>query len=256
MTRRGEALFRLIGDDPRFAWYGRTIILTEVGPDASSLIGDLALIQGAAACYPVTPQQAGGLHSDLQASGFKTDIFNFCILREGDDSVAKAEATLESVPLPDDLVVTRLGTGSPDADLEALAEVTLEAGVLPPPASVLRGKSRRSVILLVRNAAGEPIATAAGVQSFHRDSPLADVCWWGMLATRPARRGQKIGLHLGALAMVTMAREVGFRRFMTGIRSDNAPSLRLCEKLAVTPSGNEMVVAMDPLTFGESQLTK
>jgi len=42
-----------------------------------------------------------------------------------------------------------------------------------------------------------------------------------MLATAPARRGQRLALILGAMAMQAMHEVSGLRDFMTGIETSN-----------------------------------
>lgn len=256
MARKAEALFALVKGDPRFAWYGRNVVLTETGEGALDTFDHLVRLQGATAWYPVPGAEVGQLVEAIEGRGFRTDGFCFCRTAEEADSVALAEAVLDRVALPEDLTLTRLGPDSPDADLDALAEVALSCGVLPPPASVLRGEVRRSVLLLARDRAGMPVATAAAIESFHPDGPLGDTSWWGMLATVPKRRGEGIALRMGAEAMLTMSREHGFRRFMTGIRAENAPSLGLCAKLGVGPTGDEILIAMDPSAFSDARITK
>ncbi len=256
LARKAEALFALVKDDPRFAWFGRQVILTETGEGAIDTMERLACLQGVAACYPVPAAEVGPMTAALEDRGFRIDGFCFCTSADGEDSVALAEGVQNRVALPEDLTLTRLAPDSPDSDLDALAEVTLASGVLPPPASVLRGESRRSVLLLARDGAGRPVAAAASVEIFHAESPLRDIGWWGMLATVPERRGEGIALRMGADAMVTMAREHGYRRFMTGIRADNTPSLGLCARLGVRPSGQEVLIAMDPSAFSDERITK
>ena len=67
----------------------------------------------------------------------------------------------------------------------------------------------------------------------HPASRRATDVFWGMLATREDRRGQRIALLLGAQAIVHMWEKHGARGFMTGVRADNASSQALCNKLGV-----------------------
>lgn len=255
MARRGAALYRLLENDPRFSWYGRNVALADYAAGGTRVLADLVRIQGASVSYLVPRGQIAEAAAALEAEGLKTDWMGFSASAD-DSSPDRAEALLAAHPLPADLTVTRLGPDSPDADLSDLAEVALEAGVLPPPASVLRGEARRGVALLARDDAGQAVSCAASFEIFHPESRLSGFSWWGMLATRPQRQGEKIALLLGARAMLTMTSESGRRRFITGIRDDNAASVALCAKLGVTASGTVMLMGMDPAAFSDARITK
>ena len=73
-----------------------------------------------------------------------------------------------------------------------------------------------------------------------------------MLATRADRRGEKIGLVLGAQAIVHMWERHGARGFMTGVRAENASSQALCAKLGVGPTDWIYAHCIDRGVFGGS----
>lgn len=92
--------------------------------------------------------------------------------------------------------------------------------------------------------------------SHHPADPHAGDAFWGLLATRPDRRGERIALLLGAQAMVTMWEVHGARGFMTGVQGDNASSMALCRRIGVTPSDRTFIGCIDPATFGDPAITK
>ncbi len=255
MSRRGEALFRMVHHDPRYSWYGRNVALADFEQGGVDVLADLTRIQGAAVSYRVPRDKIASVCEALEAKGLRSDWMGFCY-SEDSGSPDRARALLNDVLLPSDVTVTRLAADSGDVDVTDLGEVALESGVLPPPASVLRGEARQGVVLLARDAEGRAIACAAAIETFHPEGTMGDHGWWGMLATRPERRGEKIALHLGARAMATMSEEAGLTRFVTGIRDDNAASLKLCAQLGVRPSPYVIAMAMDPSAFSDTRITK
>lgn len=77
-----------------------------------------------------------------------------------------------------------------------------------------------------------------------------------MLATREDRRGEKIGLLLGAQAIIHMWERHGARGFMTGVRADNQSSQVLCNKLGVSKTDWIYASCIDKEMFGGSSVTK
>lgn len=256
MARRGADLFALVGTDPRFAWYGRNVTLVDFTLDDLDTFEALVRLQGATAGYRVRRDFEEEYKTALEARGLRADVFGFS-LSPDDRSVEKARTVLREFRLPADLEVSLLGPDCPDEDVEAFADIALMADVLPPPDSVLRGQARRGVALVARErGSGRPVGCAASFASFHPESIMSDTCFWGMLATHPDRRGEKIALVLGAQAMVTMFERTGIGKFSTGIRDDNIPSTRLCEKLGVVRSDYLILIGMDPDAFRDARITK
>lgn len=256
MARRGADLFALVGDDPRFAWYGRNVTLADVHASGLDTFEALIRLQGATAGYFVRRDAEAGIRRELEARGLRTDAMGFA-LSPGDRSVELAKNIVESISRPADLDVVTIGPRSPEADLEAFADLSLAQGVLPPPDAVLRGSARRGVALVARErGTGRAVGCAASFANFHPASPMAGMCFWGMLATHPDRRGEGIALVLGARAMLEMRDRTGIGRFSTGIRDDNLPSLRLCSKLGVEKSDYMIVLGMDPDAFADARVTK
>ena len=75
---------------------------------------------------------------------------------------------------------------------------------MPVPGAFMRGQLRQGICLVATDGNGQPVATASSYVLHHPSSPRAPIVFWGMLATREDRRGEKIGLVLGAQAIVHM----------------------------------------------------
>ena len=186
MSRRAQALYNLVKDDPQYTWYGRFVAADfEVGGVETLL--NLIRIQGASPGYFIPIAIADEVDAALEAAGIRQDWYEY-VVTDG-DSIARAKGILAEHALSDDLEVTRLGADSSDADLDAFAEVAGVGGVLPPPASVLRGQAKKGVFLVARDrATGQAVSCAAAVESFHPDSHAGDHGFWGMLSTVPEYR--------------------------------------------------------------------
>ncbi len=255
MSRRAQALFNLVKDDPQYVWFGRFVAPADVPAMGIEAFVNLIRIQGACPGYFIPIGATDEVDAALDAWGMRRDWYEY-VVTDG-DSVARAREILAEHTLGGDLEVTRLGTDSPDEDLDAFAEVAGVGGVLPPPASVLRGEARRGVFLVARDkATGRPVTCAAAVESFHPDSHAGDHGFWGMLSTVPEWRGRKLALILGAQAMVTMSDEHGVSKFTTSVRPSNEGSMALCAKLDMKPGKWRSVVGMDPGQFSGDRVTK
>ena len=255
MTRRAMTLFRLVEDDPRFAWYGRFVALADYNTGGLQTFLDLIRLQGASPSYWLPNAAADEAKTALLNEGFRADRFEYFVT-EG-DSIERAREVLSAHVIGDDVLVSRLGRDSPDDDLDGFAEVAGSGGVLPPPEAVLRGAARKGVFLLARDrASGRAISCAASIETFHARSSRSDHAFWGMLSTMPAWRGRKIALILGAQAMVLFERDFDVSKFTTGVRAENSGSMALCAKLDMRDGKWCSYYGMNPAQFSNARVTK
>jgi len=77
-----------------------------------------------------------------------------------------------------------------------------------------------------------------------------------MLATRPDRKGQRLALILGAMAMREMHVRYGIRRFFTGVQPGNAPSEAVCTRMGLRPKGRATLTVVDPTVLPGGKLTR
>lgn len=61
LMKRSAALWSLLEDNPRYAYYGRLVALSDPAQDMSEILIALAQLQGAAAAYYVPKASADGL---------------------------------------------------------------------------------------------------------------------------------------------------------------------------------------------------
>jgi hypothetical protein len=254
MQRTASALWRLLRDDPRYAYEGRFV--GHDAPLAADVDRIVALVgtQGGSASFFVDGVREGEIVADLRARGFTTDRWDHLMADER--GVALSRAVISSFRLPAGFTLHEVTRATPAAVMVAIGAMALACGVLLPAGKALRGITRDSVFFFIANAAGEPVSCSGAVVRHHVASPFADSCWWGMLATREDARGQGFSRYLGALAMAAMADRFGKRRFYTGVRTENAVSQKLCRRLGLGDHGLVVLAALDPARFGDVKMTR
>lgn len=252
--KRGATLWTLVRNDPRFAFYGRLIGLSQPVDNTAEILAALARLQGAGVCYFLPKSDVPALFSALESDGLSTDRHEHYF--GGEEAYAAAKGVLTDYSLPSDLTVLRLDEDTPGSFIADTVTLMETCGVMPVPASFLRGKQGRGLCLVASDSEGKPVAVATSIFMHPKASPHAKTVFWGMLATRPDRRGQKIALILGAQAIVHMWEQEGARGFMTGVRQDNASSAALCNRLGVADTAWTYAVCVDPQTLGRKSVTK
>ncbi|WP_193142106.1 hypothetical protein [Meridianimarinicoccus sp. MJW13] len=254
LMRRSADLWRLLSSDPRFASYGRLVALSTPVADTAELLISLARLQGAGVCYYLPKTECDALFSQVQALGFGTDRHEH--FRGGKRAYAASRAVLAKHEMPADLSLCRLDRASDTKVVADVAALCQDCGLMPVPGSVMRGVARRGLTLAALDPTGAPVATASAFGLHHPDALHAGDVFWGMLATRPDRRGQKIALLLGAMALCHMWEVEGARGFITGVRADNASSKRLCNRLGVEETAWVYAQCLDRALLGTGRVTK
>jgi hypothetical protein len=254
LSRRSADLWSLLRDNPRYAYYGRLVALSDPGPDAADILYAMAKLQGAAVSYFYPANTATGLFAELEERGLATDRHEH--FRGGEAALAASRRAREDFALPVDLGVSAIDASTPRELVREVAELCQSCDVMPVPGSIMRGQARDGICLVATDRNGRPVATASSYMIHHPSSPRAKDAFWGMLATRKDRRGERIALLLGAQAIVHMWEHHGARGFMTGVRADNASSQALCNKLGVSATDWIYASCIDREMFGGSSVTK
>ncbi|MDU8909790.1 hypothetical protein [Aestuariicoccus sp. MJ-SS9] len=249
---RAWQLWTLLRDDPRFYCHGRGVGLADWNSGDIREQKALARLQGIGAVEGVPDPEDHCAR--LETRGLRTDRFNRW--QSGPDVLDIARSVRNARPLPPDLTVQATGSDTPADEMAGLDALTQGCGVLLPMGAFLRGHDRPTVCLYASDGAGRIVGAAASIAQFHPDHPKGGTAWWGMLSTDESRRGERIALILGAMAMLEMNARFGFATFSTGIREGNAPSEALCTKLGLRPTGDAVVIAIDPATFAADRVTK
>ncbi len=250
LSRRSLNLWTLLNDNPRYAYYGRLVSLSDPAADTADILAALARLQGAAVSYFYPASEAATLYVELETRGLATDRHEHYL--GGEEALAASRKVLATYALPGDLTVSIVAGDTPRGLVRAIAELSQSCDVMPVPGAIMRGQLRQGICLVAVDGNGLPVATASSYVLHHQASPRASIVFWGMLATRADRRGEKIGLVLGAQAIVHMWEHHGARGFMTGVRADNASSQALCAKLGVGPTDWIYAQCIDRSVFGGS----
>jgi Acetyltransferase (GNAT) family len=254
LSRRSASLWSLLRDNPRYAYYGRLVALSDPGQDTADVLSAMAKLQGTAVCYFYPADAATSLFAQLKARGFTTDRHE--LFWGGESALAASRRAREDFALPPDLSISTIDADTPRELVRDVAQLCQSCDVMPVPAPCMRGKVRSGVCLVAIDLNGRPVATASSYMMHHPSSPRAKDVFWGMLATREDRRGEKIALLLGAQAITHMWEHHGARGFMTGVRADNSSSRAICNKLGVGTTEWIYAWCIDKELFGLSSVTK
>jgi len=254
LARRSARLWRLLRDNPRYAYYGRLVALSEPGEDAADVLSDMARLQGAAVSYFYPADDAAALFAQLEDRGLATDRHEH--FWGGEAALAASRRALQDLALPADLTVSAIDADTPREVVRDVAELCQACDVMPVPGSIMRGQGRAGICLVATDQESRPVATASSYMIHHPASPRSKDAFWGMLATRQDRRGEKIALLLGAQAIIYMWERHGARGFMTGVKADNRSSQALCRKLGVTASDWIYASCIDKEMFAGPSVTK
>lgn len=254
LLRRGRALYALLADTPEASYYGRAVGVLAADAKGRALLPHLVTLQGASNFFAVPDADVAGLQADMEAQAYATT--HYATWTGGQTALAAAEQILADHALPDDVSLRVIDDTSPSDDLALLAEVSLTAGVLPISGAVLRGTLKPGLGIVAVDATGRPVSCAAAASFAHPHSALADMAWWGMLATHPDRRGQRLALILGAHAIREMHRRYGTARFFTGVQPGNAPSEAVSGKCGLTCNDSAILTVIDPSAVADGKLTK
>jgi acetyltransferase (GNAT) family protein len=253
--KRSRQLWRLLKHDPKYSSYGRLVcVVGGAGAESVDIMDNLVRLTGAGSFQYFPAEQADALCADLDEIGLNAGRWEQCW--GGSDAYAKSKQILADLTLPQDLTLVQLSGDSPASLVRATADLSMDCGVMPALGRTMRGLEAPGLCLVALDGSGTPVATASSYRGMHADCPYADHAFWGALATRPDRRGEKLAMILGASAIVHMWEQLGTRGFYTGIKADNAGSMAVCAKQGVVRSEWAFIACSDPARFGDTPLTK
>ncbi len=255
LLRRGRGLAALLGQDRRYSYYGRTVGFP--GPEDGDVdqLAALSIVQGFAACGAVPSTDVETIKASLVARGLVPALWDKW---EGSrPAIAAARRVVETLSLPEDVTMLSLEPSTPEGLVASLADMALGCGVLPPCGEVLRGLLRPAVCLVAVDRSSKVVSCAASSAYAHEDHPrFGGQAWWGMLATDPARRGQRLSLVLGAHALLQMESRFGFGDFMTGVEPGNRPSEAICARMGLSKGQFAIIGCADPRALASGRMTK
>lgn len=253
--RRGRSMYDLLGHDPRYTYYGRGVGLATPDDGNPDRLAALVALQGNSSYGIVPDDRLPALCDAVEARGLS--VTRYVRWTGGADVLAAARGIVADTAPPDDLTLCQIGPDTPGDALAQLAAVALACGVVPPAGAVLRGLRRPGVAFVALDRDGRGVACAGAAAFLHSDRAAEDgYCWWGMLATLPERRGARLSLLLGAMAMIAMSDRYGATSFFTGVEVGNSPSEAVCTRIGLRPGGTSILVAADPTLIPGGRLTK
>lgn len=255
LLRRGRGMATLLGKDRRYSYYGRTVGLVEPEDGDIDQLAALATVQGNAAYGAVPLDQVEGIKTSMQTRGLVP--MHYDKWQGAHPAIAAARQVVATLSLPEDVTMLRLDASTEHSKLSSLADMALSCGVLPLCGEVLRGLLRPAVCLVAIDRASKVVSCAASSAYAHEDHPkLGRQAWWGMLATDPLWRGQRLSLVLGAHALLEMETRFGFCDFMTGVEPGNAPSESICDRMGLSRGSSAIIGCADPRALASGRMTK
>ena len=255
VLRRGRALFDLIRDRPHFTYYGRTVGVFSPEDAPLDQVIALARLQGYSNFGCVANDRVAALSEAARAQGLQP--MHYARWVGAGQTLEAARRMMDTRPLPEGLRAQWLTRDTPPDICASFADMALSCGVLPPNLAVLRGDLRPGACLMAIDAAGAVVSCAAAAAFAHEEHPSGKAeCWWGMLATRDAARGQGLSLRLGAEVIVEMNRRYGFSQIFTGVEPGNAPSEAVCTRLGLRATDHSILGMADPDLVPGGRMTK
>jgi hypothetical protein len=254
LAKRSAHLWSLLKNDRRFAFQGRIVLLSEPSDDVVEQMVALAKLQGGSVCNYFPKSKAQQTIAELRDHGLET--VEHVQLRGARSSLEASQKALESYVMPEDLTIMTIDDTTPSSLLQEVVEMSENCGVTSVPGWVMRGTGPKGVFLVAQNHAGEPVACAASFMCHPQSSSHADDAFWGMLATREDRRGQRIAFLLGAKAIIHMWDVHKARGFITGVSAENPSSMALCRKLGLSETEWQYISCVDKEIFARGSITK
>ena len=254
LSKRSMSLWKLLKSNPSFSYYGRAVALTIQSRDSSCLIQALAKIQGVGVGLYVKKSEVTGLFSDFKNNGFLTDRHEH--YRGAKESYEVSKEVLKKYTLPNDLSVLKLNEKTSKSLVKSAALLCDSCGVMPVPGLAMRGKFQAGLNLIAFDKDQKVVSSASAFFLHHKENPNYKDVMWGMLATKEDRRGEKISLILGAKIIIKMWEKFGARGFITGVRSENLASVKLCNKLGLYDTEWVYAQCIDTELLGTARVTK
>lgn len=255
VLKRGRGMAELLGKDPRYSYYGRTVGLVTPHDGDIDKLAALAKVQGNSNYAAVPLADTDAVETALQKHGLVP--MHYAKWEGASPVLNAARDVLNAFSLPDGLRLVKVDASTSGTVMASMAELALGCGVLPPSGEVLRGLLRPATCLLALDREEKAVSCAASCAFAHEDHPtLAHQAWWGMLATDPKHRGCHLSLILGAHAVLEMHEKFGFGNFMTGVEPGNSPSEAVCARMGLSAGEYAIIGCADPEALSGGRMTK
>lgn len=176
LLERGEALWHVVRDHPRYAYYGTVVSLSEPGKDTADVVASLARIQGLGMCFYLPETEAASIRRQLEGEGLRTAQSLFC--RGGEAAYQASKSLLDKKAAPDGVAIEPLTDRSSDTLIEATVALCQACGLSAMPGEIMRGSVLPGINLVARDAAGAPVATAASYAMHAPDARCSKEAFW------------------------------------------------------------------------------
>ena len=197
-----------------------------------------------------------GVEQELAAHDIRLSTYD--VFRSGAGTPATVAGLISTRPIPTDWQWVRIYRDSPARDVGDFQQLANDCGVAPPPGYVLRGALYGTDCFLLRDAAGDAVATAGVVDRHPPNGPRANEASSGLVATRPDQRKLGFGQLVYAKALSALFRRRPKAIAYTAVKLDNIASRKMCEGvgLQVAP-GEKISIAISNRTYpGEGSFTR
>ncbi|MGB5556910.1 MAG: GNAT family N-acetyltransferase [Paracoccaceae bacterium] len=219
LQKRIHARRSMIENSPWIASGGRVMIYVE--PDATTWPSARALAEedGFLALVVMDREQLDAAVAHGLGDGWRTDYWD-AFLGAPPEVLAASRRVVDTTPLP---AGWRLdATLAPNHDeIDQVQRLNLATGVSPNPAVV---GACPTLSVMVRDSAGELVASAAACMFFHPQSRLGGTVFVGLVSVDPKARGKGLGKLANARALIDSHAAMGWTQATEFVAADNPAS--------------------------------
>ena len=254
LQQRYYRLWPYLKAHPRLSFAGRAIGLDEPRLDEEEDIAGLAKELGFLALAFTRAEIIDDLRSALEARGLKVGIWQHLV--SSDQAKASCHAVATSLSLPTGYQIDRISTTTPAHRLINFQKLMQRCGVAPLPGYILRNHAVPTIAEMIIDPNGEVVATGAGIFRHNPQGPFGKAVHVGFLATEPGQRGKGFASLLLAQILLACFQEYAAVLAHTGVRAENIPSQRVCQRCGLQDSGTYFLGVMYPLGDKQAEFTR
>ena len=181
----------------------------------------------------------------------KLGFFAWQMLESDETTRSWVQAMVQARTLPAGLRISVLDQRTPAEVVKEFQELNASQGVAPMPGYMLRGWRYPTVTRMIRDGAGEVVATGYVSDRHDVASRLSGYFFSGVTSVRRDYQGKGLAATLHARLIHDAYTRLHAEHIYTCVHEDNIPSQRLYRGLGLQPRGNHFVVISDPHAFPE-----
>lgn len=254
LQRRYYRLWQYLKAHPRLAFAGRAIGLDDPALDEARDIAGLVMELGFLSLAFTKATVVDELRAALEKHGLSAGIWQHLISNE--KTTSSSQSVVAAVQLPPGYKIERITAATPSRQLRSFQEMMQSCGVSPLPGYILCGREVPTIAEMVINPSGEVMATGAGIFRHNPEGPYRKAAHVGFLATEPGQRGKGFGRLLLARIILACYQEYAADFLYTGVRADNLPSQRVCQKCGLEVSDMSFLGVVYPPMLERGQFTR